>query len=474
MRHWLQMIFQNLLPGRRLRRATRPGVLRIEQLEDRSVPAALWDDVNLAVSTALSGSNSMVPAEITVTQDGDSVSVTGLSDAGIDRLLAALQQLSPQSVVVVRFVVPPTAPAHTPSNPMFPPGEGVDAGPSAAEVTPRYEFGGYGGIRILPGSAPSAPPVPAAPGASTSSAGGVSAVAPAGGRGSSTGNTPLFLIAPAYDPTTRGDVPSRPAGPVAPTGLPPVDPTVRVEVPSGSGGLTATPPVPLEARDAGAGGAPTRFAELLAAYTPTEPLAVPGAGGDAPAPSRAPLADLSDGALLQRFADGREQPAFTALARRYEATVLRICTEVLGNADRALDASQATFQALARRAGALDRQGPIGGWLSTVAYHMALRYRVGDARRRQVERTAAERAEEREQTDPGADLAQEELRLAVREELDRMPEKHRLPLILHYINGRTHAEVAREVGLPLGSVARRIGDALGQLRDRLVARGFPF
>jgi DNA-directed RNA polymerase specialized sigma24 family protein len=49
-----------------------------------------------------------------------------------------------------------------------------------------------------------------------------------------------------------------------------------------------------------------------------------------------------------------------------------------------------------------------------------------------------------------------------------------MPLVLYYLDGRSHAEVAREVGLPVGSVARRIGDALGRLRDRLFARGFEF
>ena len=59
----------------------------------------------------------------------------------------------------------------------------------------------------------------------------------------------------------------------------------------------------------------------------------------------------------------------------------------------------------------------------------------------------------------------------LREELDRLPEKYRVPLALCYLDGRTHAEVAQEVGLPRGSVAKRIGEGLARLRDGLSSRG---
>jgi RNA polymerase sigma-70 factor (ECF subfamily) len=169
----------------------------------------------------------------------------------------------------------------------------------------------------------------------------------------------------------------------------------------------------------------------------------------------------------------REQAAFTTLVRRHEPWVLRVCTEVLGDTDRARDASQAAFQTLARRAGSLDGRAPLGGWLSTVAYRLALRFRANDARRRRLERARAAMVAG-DEADPTCDLEREELRSLIGEELNRLSAKYRVPLVLYYLDGRTHAEVAREVGVPLGSVARRIEEALSRLRDRLVARGFPF
>jgi len=58
------------------------------------------------------------------------------------------------------------------------------------------------------------------------------------------------------------------------------------------------------------------------------------------------------------------------------------------------------------------------------------------------------------------------------EELQRLPEKYRAPLLLCYFEGRTHSDAAREIGLPRGSIAKRIGQGLERLRERLLDRGF--
>ena len=70
-----------------------------------------------------------------------------------------------------------------------------------------------------------------------------------------------------------------------------------------------------------------------------------------------------------------------------------------------------------------------------------------------------------------AEIEQEEVRQALREEVQRLPEKYRLPLTLCYFDGRTHAEAAQAIGLPRGSVAKRVGESLERLRERLLERG---
>src|SRR5436305_11335494 len=78
-------------------------------------------------------------------------------------------------------------------------------------------------------------------------------------------------------------------------------------------------------------------------------------------------ADLTDGQLLERFADRHEEAAFAALLRRHGPLVLGVCRRILRDAHDADDAFQATFLVLLRKAGSLDRRGTVGGWLYTVA-----------------------------------------------------------------------------------------------------------
>jgi RNA polymerase sigma factor (sigma-70 family) len=182
-------------------------------------------------------------------------------------------------------------------------------------------------------------------------------------------------------------------------------------------------------------------------------------------------ADLPDGALLQRFVTDREQAAFTALVQRHERFVLAICQRVLGDSHAAQDAFQATFLVLARKASMLDTQRSLAGWLCKVAYNLALRLRAVAARQRRHERDAAS-GKSFQGTSESSAIEMQELRQALCEELQFLPEKYRAPLILCYFDGRTHDEVARTIGLPRGSIAKRIGEGLERLRERLNERGF--
>jgi RNA polymerase sigma factor (sigma-70 family) len=184
-----------------------------------------------------------------------------------------------------------------------------------------------------------------------------------------------------------------------------------------------------------------------------------------------PPADLPDGSLLQRFAAHQEQAAFATLVRRYERLVLGVCQRVLGDWHAAQDAFQATFLVLARKAPVIDRKIPLGGWLYKVAYHLALRLRAVAARRRRREQGAANGRPTQATGEGPADLERRELVQALAEELQRLPEKYRVPLVLCYVDGLTHAEAARRIGLPRGSMAKRIGESLERLRDRLLQRG---
>lgn len=174
---------------------------------------------------------------------------------------------------------------------------------------------------------------------------------------------------------------------------------------------------------------------------------------------------LPDGQLLDRFNRQRDETAFELLVRRYGRLVLGVCRRVLADSHTAEDAFQATFLILVHRAGALDRTRSIGDWLYTVAFRLACRAKANAVRRRQRE-TAPTRV--RGSVDP---VHPDDTSAVLHEELNRLPEKHRAPLVLTYLEGRTYEEVSEALGCPIGSVGWRLDQALQLLHRRLASRG---
>jgi RNA polymerase sigma factor (sigma-70 family) len=177
---------------------------------------------------------------------------------------------------------------------------------------------------------------------------------------------------------------------------------------------------------------------------------------------------LPDGQLLERYVREGDEAAFAALVQRYGSLVLGVCQRVLRDSHAAEDAFQATFLVLVRKAGSLDRRGPIGNWIYTVAYRTAVKARANAARRRIRETRALPMPAE--QTMDSA--AWQELRPLLDEEINRLPEKYRAPLVLCYLQGKTNEQAAHELGWPTGSMSRRLAQGRELLRKRLVGRGF--
>jgi RNA polymerase sigma factor (sigma-70 family) len=186
--------------------------------------------------------------------------------------------------------------------------------------------------------------------------------------------------------------------------------------------------------------------------------------------------ESTDGQLLERFAAQHDEQAFETLVHRHGPLVLAVCRRMLSHADDAADVFQATFLVLARQARSIQRQESVGRWLYEVAYRLSLKAKTSALRRRTRESQAAGPTATEPLSDKGAvgdlsDLDWRELRLVLDEELHRLPEKHRGPLVLCYLEGKTNEEAARELGCPAGSMSWRLGQARDLLRTQLARRG---
>jgi len=134
---------------------------------------------------------------------------------------------------------------------------------------------------------------------------------------------------------------------------------------------------------------------------------------------------LSDSELLERFLQQGDEMAFAGLVKRHGRLVLGVCRRVLHHVQDAEDVFQATFVILARKATSIRRREAIGSWLYQTAYRLAHKVRSRAQRQRVIESQAAPKAA----TDPLAEVSWRELREMLDEELARLADKYRAPLL---------------------------------------------
>jgi RNA polymerase sigma factor (sigma-70 family) len=181
------------------------------------------------------------------------------------------------------------------------------------------------------------------------------------------------------------------------------------------------------------------------------------------------LAGLTDGQLLERFATRRgdtAELAFATLVERHGRMVLRTCRGILRDEHEAMDAFQATFLVLVRKGHSLWVRDSLGPWLHRVACRAAQRARADAVRRRSLEYDLAAAAVDRSNGDDRDSLA-----AVVHEEVDRLPDRYRVPIVLCDLEGRTCEDAARHLGCPVGTIGSRLARGRERLRGRLARRG---
>jgi RNA polymerase sigma factor (sigma-70 family) len=171
--------------------------------------------------------------------------------------------------------------------------------------------------------------------------------------------------------------------------------------------------------------------------------------------------------LLRAFVMRRDAPAFEQIVRRHGPMVLGVCRRVLRDPADADDAFQATFLVLVRKAGSLRQPDRLAGWLHQVAHRIARKARALRMRRSRHEGELFDVPA----GEAPAEFLWPELRPIFDTELDRLPDRLRLPAVLCLLEGHSKAEAARVLGWPEGTVSCRLQRAREKLRLRLAARG---
>jgi RNA polymerase sigma factor (sigma-70 family) len=176
---------------------------------------------------------------------------------------------------------------------------------------------------------------------------------------------------------------------------------------------------------------------------------------------------LSDGQLLDSYIRTRDEVAFATLVRRHGPMVWGVCQRIVGQAEDAEDAFQATFLVLVRKAAAVKPLAAIGNWLHGVARRTALKARTTAAKVRAKQLQVMSMPEPAEE----GKVDRHELQLVLDQELGALPDKYRLAVVLCDLEGRTRKEVAAQLKIPLGTLSSRLATAHQMLAKRLARHG---
>jgi RNA polymerase sigma-70 factor (ECF subfamily) len=170
-------------------------------------------------------------------------------------------------------------------------------------------------------------------------------------------------------------------------------------------------------------------------------------------------------ALLAAVARG-DRAALRAVYERQSLRLFGVANAILRDRDAAADALQEAFLRIARRAGQFDpARGAAEAWLAAIVRHAALD--ITRARGREIptdDPALGDQPVEAEAFDAVAASAEGR---RLRDCLAALEEKNRQGIVLAFVHGLSHAQVAARLDLPLGTVKAWIRRGLMRLRECL-------
>lgn len=174
----------------------------------------------------------------------------------------------------------------------------------------------------------------------------------------------------------------------------------------------------------------------------------------------------SDRELIARFLASRDESAFAEIVTRYSRLVMSVALHTLRDPHAAEDAFQAAFLVLARSARRIRNRDSLAPWLHGTTFRVSHRLLRTRLRRKEQDLGSVELP-----SPIWADPERPDEQAALDEELARLSEGLRGPLVLHYLEGRTVPEIAAELKMSQAAVEGRLKRGKKTLRKRLLRRG---
>jgi RNA polymerase sigma-70 factor (ECF subfamily) len=182
--------------------------------------------------------------------------------------------------------------------------------------------------------------------------------------------------------------------------------------------------------------------------------------------------EAGDGGLIAAAVAGNPE-AFGTLVERYDRAVFHLCLRTLRDPEEAKDAAQEAFFKAFRALRTFKPEAKFSTWIFSIAYHaccdrLSRRKRFSDAELPDWADPAPGPAQAAE---AGYEAA------ALRAAIDELPEKYRTVITLYHLQGKQYDEIARVLGVPMGTVKTHLFRAKEQLRKKLAglreATGIP-
>jgi RNA polymerase sigma-70 factor (ECF subfamily) len=182
----------------------------------------------------------------------------------------------------------------------------------------------------------------------------------------------------------------------------------------------------------------------------------------------------ADDALVQRAQTG-DAAAFELLVDTRIDRCYRLAWSILLNDADAADATQDALVSAWRQLPRLRDAAVFDGWLNRIVANAALMARRHRVRLREVSVRPAEPGAESSQPEPRQDLnARTQMDEmvdsdAIGRAFDRLRPQDRMILVLHHVEERPVAEIARSLGIPVGTAKWRLHAARGALEKAMEA-----